>query len=141
MYLLTKLAKHRVILLVVATFAITMLVAPAVVTASTTTLNFGLKYGEQTGLGKQDIRDTISKIINVGLGMLGVVAVVIMLWGGFRWMTAGGNDEKVGEARKIIFSGIIGLAIVLSAWAIARFVLEQLYVATTGKDAYTEVGL
>ncbi|MBU2542299.1 pilin [Patescibacteria group bacterium] len=141
MYLLTKLAKHRVILLVVATFAITMLVAPAVLTESTTTLDFGLKYGEKTGLGKQDIRDTIAKIINVGLGMLGVVAVVIMLWGGFRWMTAGGNDEKVGEARKIIFAGIIGLAIVLSAWAIARFVLEQLYTATTDKGAYTEVGL
>ena len=52
-------------------------------------------------------------------------------------MTAGGNDEKVAEARKWIFSGIIGLAIVLSAWAIARFVLKQLATATDVTGAST----
>lgn len=132
MYLLTKLAKYKVIMIVVATFMIGMFLLPALpVSAGTTTTDpFGISYGEKTGLGKQDVRDTISSIINVALGMLGIVAVVIVLWGGFRWMTAGGNEEKVGEARKIIFSGIIGIAIILSAWAIARFVLEQLYIAT-----------
>jgi len=59
-----------------------------------------------------------------------VVAVVIILIGGFKWMTAGGNDDQVGEARKWIFSGIIGLAIILSAWAIAIFVLDKLSDAT-----------
>ena len=65
------------------------------------------------------------------------MSVVIVLIGGFRWMTAGGNDEKVAEARKWIFSGIIGLAIVLSAWAIARFVLKQLATATDVTGAST----
>ena len=66
----------------------------------------------------------------MALSLLGIIAVVIILAGGFKWMTAGGNEDKVGEARKMIFSGIIGLAIILSAWAIALFVLNQLNKAT-----------
>ena len=97
---------------------------------------FGLDYAEDTGLGQQDIRTTISRIINVALGLLGIVAVVIMLIGGFEWMTAGGNEEKVTSAKQRIFMGILGLAIILSAYAIAKFVLEQLYIATTDQASY-----
>ena len=81
-------------------------------------------------LGNQDLRFTIGKIINVALSLLGVVAVVIVLLGGFKWMTAGGNEEKTTEARNLIFAGVIGLAIILSAWAIALFVLKSLATAT-----------
>ena len=84
-----------------------------------------------TGLADQDIRVTIARIIRVAMGMLGIIAVVIILIGGFTWMTAGGNDEKVGEAKKWIFSGIIGLAIILSAYGIANFVINSLVNATT----------
>ena len=52
-------------------------------------------------------------------------------------MTAGGNEDKVAEARKTIFAGIIGLAIILSAWAIARFVITQLSDATNSGDVPT----
>ncbi|MBI2990019.1 MAG: hypothetical protein HYY51_02395 [Candidatus Magasanikbacteria bacterium] len=88
----------------------------------------------KTTLGNQDLRTTIAKLINVALSLLGIVAVVIILVGGFKWMTAGGNEDKVAEARKLIFSGIIGLAIILSAWAIALFVLNKLASATTGTN-------
>jgi hypothetical protein len=54
------------------------------------------------------------------------------LLGGFKWMTAGGNEDKVGEAKKLITAGIIGLVIILAAFAIATFVLSQLLSATTG---------
>lgn len=83
-----------------------------------------------TGLGSQDIRATISAIIKVALSLLGVIALVIILAGGFKWMTAGGNEENVEGAKKLIFSGVIGLAIVLSAFAIAQFVIVQLSKAT-----------
>jgi hypothetical protein len=81
-------------------------------------------------LGNKSLQTTIGSIINVVLGLLGVIAVVIILVGGFKWMTAGGNEEKVTEARTMIFQGIIGLAIILSAWAIALFVLNSLSSAT-----------
>jgi len=62
----------------------------------------------------------------------------VILIGGFQWMTAGGDDGKVETARKWIFSGIIGLAIILSAWAIAKFALVNLGQATntSGADLY-----
>lgn len=91
----------------------------------------GINYGKATGLGEKDVRNTVASIINVALGLLGIVAVVIILIGGFEWMTAGGNEEKTGEARNRIFAGIIGLAIILSAYAIAQFVIKSLTAATS----------
>lgn len=85
----------------------------------------------ESGLGDSNLQVTIARIIRVAMSLLGIVAVVIVLIGGFTWMTAGGNDEKVGEAKKWIFAGVIGLAIILSAYAIANFVINQLVTATT----------
>jgi len=100
--------------------------------------DFGVgQFEDELDLGNENLNVTLARIINVALSLLGIIAVVIILIGGFRWMTAGGNDEKVTEARKWIFSGIIGLAIVLSAWAIARFVLQQLSTATGTGDPTT----
>lgn len=83
------------------------------------------------GLGTQDVRVTIARIINVFMGLLGIIAVVIILYGGFIWMTAAGNEERVDKARKMIVAGVIGLAIILSAYAIARFVVNSLVNATS----------
>lgn len=87
-------------------------------------------FGETAGLGQADLKQTIGQLIRVLLGFLGVVAVVIILLGGFKWMTAGGNDEKVAEAKRLIIAGIIGLAIILSAYAIASFVISSIVSAT-----------
>ena len=95
--------------------------------------NFGVEQvqsGLGGSLGNKSLIATITSVINVALGLLGVIAVVIILIGGFKWMTAGGNEDKVAEARKLIFAGIIGLAIILAAWAIAKFVITSLSQAT-----------
>ena len=84
-----------------------------------------------TGLGERDPRDIAASVIRVILGFLGIVAVIIILLGGFKWMTAGGNEDKVGEAKKLITAGIIGLVIIVAAFAIATFVLNSLISATT----------
>lgn len=84
----------------------------------------------QTGLGDTDPREVAAGVINAILGFLGIIAVVIILLGGFKWMTAGGNEDKVAEARKLIVAGVIGLIIILAAFAIARFVITNLMTAT-----------
>lgn len=89
--------------------------------------NFGETIGVSTS---QDLPTTIARLINVVMGFLGIVAVIIVLIGGFMWMTAGGDEEKTGKARKLLFSGVIGLIIIFSAFAIARFVIERLVSAT-----------
>lgn len=80
----------------------------------------------EIGLGTRDPREMIASVINIILGFLGIIAVVIILLGGFKWMTAGGNEEKVEESKKLIKAGIIGLVIILAAWAIATFVVNSL---------------
>lgn len=84
------------------------------------------------GLASADIRITIAKIIRVAFGLLGIIAVGLLLYGGFIYMTAGGADEKVREAKTIITNSVIGLVIILSAYAITSFVISRLVAATTG---------
>ena len=98
---------------------------------ATSNLDVGLnQVGNSISLGNADIRTTIARIINVLMGLLGIIAVIMILIGGFKWMTAGGNEEKTGEAKKLITAGVIGLVIILASWAIATFVLNQLLDAT-----------
>jgi len=92
----------------------------------------GIGYGAYTGLSGQDLRITIANIIRTAMGLLGIIAVLIILYGGFKWMTAAGSEDKVGEAKKIITAGIIGLIIIISAYAIASFVVSNLVTATGG---------
>ena len=103
----------------------------AQVNAQVNALDVGTNEVENSiELGNKDPRETVGQIINVAMLFLGIIAVGIILVGGFKWMTAGGNEEKVGEAKKLMGSGVIGLVIVLAAWGIATFVLEQLVNAT-----------
>lgn len=111
-------------------FALTLPLAASATSTAIGVEDLGLSYGAATGLSSTDIRTTVARIIKVAMSLLGIVAVVIVLIGGFKWMTAGGNDDQVGEAKKWIFSGVIGLAIVLSAYALASFVINQLVTAT-----------
>ncbi len=99
--------------------------------AASSSVDVGLNFSNELGLGTKDPRQTVAKIINTALGLLGIVAVVIVIVGGFKWMTAGGNEEAVGEAKKWIFSGVIGLAIILSAYALASWAVNSLVNATT----------
>ena len=82
------------------------------------------------GLGREDPRTIAGNVINVLMGFLGIIAVIIILIGGFKWMTAGGDEAKVEEAKKLMTAGVIGLAIVLAAWGITIFVLQALLNAT-----------
>ena len=92
---------------------------------------FDDSFSENTGLGTSDLKTTIANLIRVVLGFLGIIAVVIVLMGGFKWMTAGGNDEKVSDAKKMLIAGVIGLAIILSAYAITTFVVSSLIEAAS----------
>jgi uncharacterized membrane protein YidH (DUF202 family) len=73
---------------------------------------------------EKDPKTVAIDIINYLLTFLGIIAVVIILLGGFKWMTAAGNEDKVAEAKKLIVAGIIGLAIIMSAWVITKAVIS-----------------
>lgn len=68
----------------------------------------------------------IGNVIATLISFVGVLLICIMLYAGFLWMTAGGEEDKVKKARALIMNSVIGLVIVFSAYAIVRFVIERL---------------
>ncbi|RLC39032.1 hypothetical protein DRH27_00715 [Candidatus Falkowbacteria bacterium] len=114
-------------LVVVAMFL--FLIAPAFVFVAhaQTDADLGLEYADQLGLANPDDPDPRQMAVNVVkylMTFLGIIAVVVILIGGFQWMTAGGNEDKVASAKKMIIAGAIGLIIILAAYAIVQFVIN-----------------
>lgn len=83
-------------------------------------------------LSVSDPRVTAARIINIVMLVLGVLAVGLIVYAGFLWMTSNGEEEKIETAKKILKNGVIGLVIILSAWGIASFILSRLIGATNG---------
>ena len=88
-------------------------------------------FSEELQYGNKDLRLIVADIINQLVAFLGIIAVMIILFAGFRWMLSGGNDEKVAEAKKTMVSGLIGLFLVLTSYSIANFVLNAFLNAIT----------
>ncbi len=129
-----KISKHLIAFAIISLLVLPVFAFPALAQQNANNL-FGTEYvdnGLSGSLAKGDPRTIIAKVINVALGFLGIIAVGIILYGGFKWMTAAGNEDKVEESKKLLGAGVIGLVIVLSAWALATFILGQIYSATGG---------
>ncbi|MFA5358872.1 MAG: Ig-like domain-containing protein [Patescibacteria group bacterium] len=98
--------------------------------------DFGLnQVGQVVNLPTADIRVTVANIIRYALGFLGIIAVGICLYAGFLWMTSAGEAEKIEKAKRILIEGVIGLLIIVLAFAIVSFVVSKLLEATgTGTE-------
>lgn len=72
----------------------------------------------------------IGRIIDVIVGLTGLIVFILFIYAGAIWMTAQGEPAKVGKARDILVTATIGLIIVLSAFAITNFTVTQLDQAT-----------
>lgn len=75
--------------------------------------------------------ELVGNFIGAALGLLGVVLVVLIVYAGFIWMTAQGNDEKIKKAKGMITSAVIGMIIIFAAYAITNFVVDALVASTT----------
>ncbi len=67
----------------------------------------------------------VGYFINILLGLLGLVLLVIVVYAGILWMTAGGNPKQVEKARDWMINGAIGLIICALAFAISNFIVSQ----------------
>ncbi|MBP7992742.1 MAG: hypothetical protein KAZ30_03775 [Candidatus Magasanikbacteria bacterium] len=89
-----------------------------------------MAWSDTLNLGSADPRVIAGNLINSGLGYLGIIVVVIVLWAGFKWMTSGGKEEKVTDAKKTLVSLVIGLAIMLTALSAVNFIIKAITNAT-----------
>ena len=91
--------------------------------------------GATLGLGSADLKETVINIIRLVLGLLGLIAVIIIMYGGFLWLTARGSEDKIDKAKRTLINGVIGLVIILLAWAIVLFVQRFITNATNTASA------
>lgn len=77
-------------------------------------------------VNKADLATVVGGVIYGILALLGIIFVVLIVYAGFKWMLAQGEEQKITEARALIINSIIGLAIILAAYAISYFVINTL---------------
>ncbi|KKS12582.1 MAG: hypothetical protein UU69_C0030G0004 [Candidatus Magasanikbacteria bacterium GW2011_GWA2_41_55] len=87
--------------------------------------------GATSGLSAQDPRLTVARFINVFLGILGTIFIAYIVYAGYLWMTAGGEEEKTTQAKTHIRNAVIGLVIILLAFSINILVSTYLIRATS----------
>lgn len=92
--------------------------------------NLGINAVDNTIiLNATDPRTIIVRVINIFLGLLGAIALALVVWGGFMWMTSEGNEEKISKAKGLLKNAVIGLAIILASWGIVYFLFKNLFPA------------
>ncbi|MFA5248142.1 MAG: hypothetical protein WC415_02760 [Patescibacteria group bacterium] len=97
--------------------------------------NFGLNIGSQLMLGDVEPRVVVVRIIQIVLSFLGLLAVGLIIYAGFLWMTAAGDESRIERAKKIIINAVIGLIIILSSLIIATYVINRLSETVDGGNS------
>jgi len=91
--------------------------------------NIGEAGGYQADVSETTFAETLGKIVNAALTMLGIIFVILIILAGFNWMTAAGDEAKVTKAKETIRHAIIGFIIVASAYAIYNYVFVAMLFA------------
>ncbi len=72
------------------------------------------------------VGDIVAAIIKAALSLLGIIFIILIIIAGYNWMTAGGDEEKIRKAKDTLKRAIIGLLIIVTAYAITVFIFENL---------------
>jgi len=84
----------------------------------------------QGGYRSSSIEDVLGYVITGVLGLLGTIFLVLMIYGGYMWLIARGNESKVETAKDTIKNSIIGLIIVVASYAISMYVIKAVFSKT-----------
>jgi uncharacterized membrane protein len=88
--------------------------------------NVGQQGGYAQDTDETTVATILGSVVSIFLSLLGIIFLIIVLYAGYNWMTAGGNEEKVEKARKLLTRGVIGLIIIIGSYAIWYFVFDAL---------------
>ena len=77
-------------------------------------------------LGTTDIREVIAQVIQAVLGIIGAVALVMFIYGGFMWLTAGGKSDRIQKGKDILIWSVIGLVVIFGSYALVNFILRAI---------------
>lgn len=92
---------------------------------------------DESGLGDADLETVVGSGIRIFLSILGIIFLIMILYAGFLWMTAGGEEGKVEQAQTLMKNAVIGLVIILASYAITTFVVSA--ISSAGIETGTEL--
>lgn len=109
--------------------SVATLSVPAAVLAQGNLSNSGnhlRNVGNRLGISPQNDLPTVAgQVISTALTLVGIIFLILMVYAGYLWMTARGDEGQVEKALGIVKTCIIGLVVVMSAYAITFFVLSR----------------
>ena len=111
------------------TIGTSLVLASAPLAALAAAPDIGVGENLRDSFTKDDIANIIASIRFWFTGILGIIAIIMILYGAFLYLTAGGDEEKVGKAKKTVLYGAIGILIILVAYA--AFTLVGSFLTTT----------
>lgn len=125
--------KNNITKLLIAAALLMPLLVPVTVSAEEADIRGSLKQGScldvtadcTTEGSEEDINDLIATVINIFSVVVGVVAVIMIIIGGLKYITSSGDSNNVTSAKNTILYAIIGLVVVALAQFIVKFVLER----------------
>lgn len=121
---------QQILLLLSLTFLLSL---PYLVFAQTNKIGDALvTVGKDSGFTEADeftLSAIAGQVVSVALSLLGIIFIILIIYAGVRWMTAQGNESEISVAKNILKNSIIGLIIVVSAYAIYALVSRIIYVA------------
>ncbi len=79
-------------------------------------------FGDNIPFEEPGVPGIIGTVVGAALSFIGILFFVLIIYGGITWMTAAGNETQISKAKNLIISAIIGLIIVLAAYAITSFI-------------------
>lgn len=83
------------------------------------------RLGTKTGTTETDLGTIVGTAINAALTLVGIIFLILMVYAGYLWMTARGEEAPIENAKKIVKAALIGLVLVMSAYAITFFVVNR----------------
>ncbi len=123
-----------VLLASAAFFALVALPVSAAGTTPAKGFDTGLETTAKEAFGatptKADLPTVIGFFIKSALSLVGLVFMILIVYGGILWMTAAGNEQRVEKAKSIITSAVIGMVIIAAGYALTDFVLRTVITAT-----------
>lgn len=121
---------YKKIYILLASFIILIIPAITMVQAANPVINrledIGAKQGPYEVANELSLSEIIGTVISAALALIGAIFLALMLYAGYHWMTARGEEEKVEKAKDTINRAVVGLIIVVGAYAIWQFILGEL---------------
>ena len=118
----------NLLLIIIALFLFSFINSPVLALQSATN---GLAETANVGYGGEVPKETslaaiIGKVVGVALSFVGVIFLILIIYAGFTWMLARGNEAETKKAKDLMYDAVLGLIIIMAAYAITSFVGNQL---------------